>query len=60
MKYFGVSEYHKMEQQGLCDITADEIFIKMKSFPIDKVRMKSELIYKKYSAMMKSVIDSLV
>lgn len=59
MKCFGVSENHRMEQQGRCDVTANEIFDKMNSFPVDDVKIKSENIYRKYSEMMKSVIESL-
>lgn len=59
MKYFGVSENHKMEQEGVCEVTASEIFNKMMSFPINTVKCKANILYQKYLSMMESVISNL-
>lgn len=55
---FGVGQNHKMINEGVCDVSAEEIVNLIESYPCEAVRNHSEEMAKKYEKMMSDIISS--
>lgn len=58
MSEFGVGQNHKMINGGVCDLSAEEIFTLIESYPFEAVRKHSEEMVKRYEKMMSDIILS--
>lgn len=59
MKSFGVESNHRMIDKGRCNVTAEEIYNGIMTFPKEQVKIKSEQFLKMYKMMMDSILEAL-
>jgi len=57
---FGVLTNHRMVDNGICNVSAEEIVKSLMSFPVEDVKKKSKDFYEAYKINMFNLIQSLV
>lgn len=59
LNIFGVSSNHTFAQRGTCNVTAQHIFQKMQTFPIELVKLHAKNYEKLYLEMMETIVNKL-
>lgn len=59
LKIYGLSKNRSVIQNGVCNVSAEEVFNSILNFPLKKVKDISDKLSEEYKLMMNSVLKSI-